>query len=266
MTNVVIGKNSLIGAEMKSHFSTLDWLFLSHDEAFANTDWVAHSRCVINFALSPALRTGPYNADEDIDLKLATLIRDTPCRFIMMSSRLVYGGGNNLREQTLPKPETDYARNKLRTETSLAEILRDRLTILRGVNVFGHEYGRRSFFGMALSSLKEKNQITFDMNPDVKRDFISVWNLADAIGKIVASPQPGIFNLGSGYGTPCRDIARWIIEGYGTGKIVSTSTDQRDSFFVDMAKTKAAFNLPDITPTMMREDCNACGIALRGLV
>ena len=265
MTNIVIGKNSLIGTEMQSRFSGPDWLFLSHDKALENLGWVNSATCVINFALSPALRTRAYSPAEDIDLKLAELIRDTQSRFIMMSSRLVYGDGDNLRETNPPKPATDYARNKLQTETALTTILQNRLTILRGANVFGHEYGRKSFFGMALGKLKNQGQIVFDMNPAVERDFIAVWHVADTIARIAAAPHPGIFNLGSGYGTPCRDIAAWLIEGYGTGEIITTSDAPRDAFFLDMSKSKATFGLPDITPAMIREDCRACGAALRSL-
>jgi nucleoside-diphosphate-sugar epimerase len=185
----------------------------------------------------------------------------------MMSSRTVYGPAlfdGCLRESDKPAPQTPYARNKLHIEQRLSDRLKDRLTILRGANVFGHEMGRKSFFGMALASLKSNRQIVFDMNPAVKRDFLAVWHVADALGHIAASPKPGLYNLGSGYGTACRDIASWIIKGYGNGKIISTNDDLRDDFYLDMTKTKTAFKLPVITPAMMRQDCIDCGKTLTG--
>lgn len=263
MTIVVVGKNSLMGKEMQAHSSTSGWLFLTHEESLVDTSWAEQAQCVINFALSPALRTAHYNADEDIDLKLASLIRKKQSHYIMMSSRMVYGSGGCLHETDIVHPQTIYAKNKRITECSLIDMLDDRLTILRGANVFGHEYGRKSFFGIALSNLRHKGLITFDMNPDVERDFIATWHVADAIVKIVAVPQSGIFNLGSGYGTKCRDIASWIIEGYGAGEIISTNNEMRDGFYLDMSKTKTHFDVSNITPLIMRKDCQICGAALK---
>lgn len=266
MTIVVTGKNSLIGREMQKRFQGPGWLFMSHDEALADTSWIHGATCIINFALSPNLRTRPYSSDDDIDLKLAHLIQNKTIHYIMMSSRLVYGAGGRLCETDTPTPHTIYAQNKLETEKNLTDILNDRLTILRGANVFGHEYGRKSFFGMALGNLHHKGQIIFDMNPDVERDFIAAWHVAKAIANIAIEPSPGIFNLGSGYGTRCRDIATWIIEGYGSGEIISSSPELRDEFYMDMTKTNATFDVDSITPEIMRGDCQSCGKALQEVV
>lgn len=266
MTIVVVGKNGLMGTEMQRHFSGTEWLFLSHSEALADTTWTKTARCLINFAFSPALRVNDYDENEDIDSRLASLTQPHT-HYIMMSSRTVYGPApidSCLRESDKPAPQTPYAHNKLHIEQRLTDQLKDRLTVLRGANVFGHEAGRKSFFGMALASLKNKGQIVFDMDPAVKRDFLAVWHVADALGRIAASPKPGLYNLGSGYGTPCRDIASWLIEGYGSGEMVSTSDELRDDFYLDMTKTKTAFKLPAVTPAMMRQDCVDCGRALTG--
>jgi len=265
MTIVVVGKNSMMGREMQKHYSEPDWLFLSHDEAFADTAWGKKARCVINFALSPAMRTAEYNPAEDIDLRLAqTIPADT--HYIMMSSRTVYGpapADGCLKEEHKPNPQTIYARNKLETESRLQDMHGDHLTILRGANVFGYEFGRRSFLGMALGNLKAKNEIIFDMNPLVKRDFISAQNVSRALGIMSTKPQNGIFNLGCGYGTACGEVAAWIIEGYGQGSVSSTSDEMRDAFYLDMSKAEAAFNLPAITPDTLKAECVACGQQLR---
>lgn len=265
MTIVVVGKSSLMGQEMQKHYSGPEWLFLSHGEAINNTAWVKDADCVINFSFSPALRTGAYNAAEDIDSKLAEIV-NTNTHYIMMSSRTVYGPPpvtSALTETQTANPQTPYARNKLEIEKRLQDALGDRLTILRGANVFGFEPGRRSFFGMALDRLKSQNEILFDMSPDVKRDFISAHSVGQALGMIARTPQPGFFNLGSGYGTACRDIASWIIEGYGQGTLRTTSDDMRDDFYLDMAKTRAAFKLPTISPATLKQECVACGIRLK---
>lgn len=266
MSIVVVGKNSMMGREMQKHFSGAGWTFLTHIEAQSDVSWAHHAQCVINFAFSPFLRHHEYEADQDIDLKLARTMGPS-CHYIMVSSRAVYGSGvsNRLFEKDMPQPQTPYGQNKWRIERQLSDICADRLTVVRCANVFGHEYGRRSFFGMALTNLRNMNRIVFDINPDVRRDFIAVWHVARALGVMAHAPRAGLYNLGSGYATPCQDIASWIIKGYGKGEIVSTSDERRDDFYLDMEKTHDVFKLPPITPAMLAQDCFDCGKALRDI-
>lgn len=266
MTIVVVGKNSLMGTELQKRFPGSEWLHLSHKEALENLSWADKATCVINFAFSPVLRSRAYTEKEDIDFRLAQMA-GRQAHYIMMSSRTVYGTAisNKLIETDTPHPKTFYAQNKWHIEQNLTDFCADRLTILRGANVFGHEFGRTSFFGMALTNLKNMGQIVFDMAPAVKRDFIAAWHVADALALIARNPKAGLFNLGSGYGTACADIGSWIIEGYGSGDIISTNDERRDDFYLDMTKTKSVFGVADITPDMMRDDCRNCGETLKGI-
>lgn len=266
MSIVVVGKNSMMGREMQRHFSGAAWNFLDHVQAQNDLSWANDAQCVINFAFSPVLRHHEYDADQDIDLKLVRAM-NPDCHYIMVSSRAVYGPGvsNRLFETNTPRPQTLYGQNKWRIEQQLADVCGARLTALRCANVFGHEYGRRSFFGMALTNLKNMGQVVFDMNPEVRRDFIAVWHVVRAIGVMAQAPKAGLYNLGSGYGTSCQDIAAWIIKGYGKGEVVSTSAERRDDFYLDMEKTHATFKLPPITRTMLEQDCFDCGARLKGL-
>lgn len=258
----------MIGQQLQGHAATSDWLFLSHSEALHDLSWRQDCTCLINLAFSPLLRLQTYDPSHDIDGQLAQIIKDTQSHFIMMSSRTVYGPAPHpdyrLTETLKPSPQTLYAQNKWLIEQSLVTSLGpDRVTIIRGANVFGHEIGRPSFFGMALSRLKEKGEILFDMNPDVRRDFVAVWHVADALVKIANAPRPGLYNYGSGFATRCYDIARWIIEGYGSGIIQSNNIEFKDQFYLDMSHTKDAFSLMDVTPDILRTDCISCGKALK---
>lgn len=258
----------MIGQQLQRHAATGSWLFLSHEEALQDESWQNDCSCLINLAFSPTLRLEGYDPKNDIDNHLAHSIRETHSHFIMMSSRTVYGPAPapdyRLTEDIAPSPQTAYAKNKLRIEQTLADHLGgDRVTVIRGANVFGHETGRRSFFGMALSRLKEKGEIYFDMNPDVRRDFLAVWHVADALVTIAQDPKPGLYNLGSGFATRCGDVANWIIEGYGSGSIQSGSLEYKDAFYMDMKKSRAAYNIPVITPEILKADCLSCGKALK---
>lgn len=268
MAIIIVGKNSLIGKSLAEVKTDTPYLFLSHQEALSRDDWLSSCDTLINLAFSSALKTQTYAPEEDIDQKLAHKIKARGSHYIMMSSRTVYGpalaADHRIDETQPPSPQTLYGQNKWRIERQLIDILGpERLTILRGANIFGHEYGRTSFFGMALKSLKEKNKIVFDMNAQTKRDFIATWHIASALAKIGLNPQSGIYNLGSGYPLTCHQIAEWLIEGYGSGSIHQTSDDIRDDFYLDMNKTQKAFNLQDITPSLIRQDCVSCGQAIR---
>jgi UDP-glucose 4-epimerase len=263
MSIFVIGKNGLLGQSLKIHRG---WNFLSHDEALSSPAWVTQASCVINCAFAPALRTNPYNEADDIDLTLARMIAAEKSHYIMISSRAAYGVRENAdrgwQESDTPRPHNDYARNKLHIEKSLTSILGDRLTVLRLATMFGHELNRPSFMGMALGGLREKNTITLDMHPDVPRDFYAVWR-SEAMNHIATAPKPGLYNLGSGHGTKCGDIARWLIAGYGQGHFTHTA-DHKDPFFLNMDKTHAAWpGIAVTTPQQIREDVMSCGMWLR---
>ncbi len=266
MSIVVVGKNSMMGREMQRQFPALGIRYLNHAEAQTNTTWAESAACVINFAFSPLLRHHDYDAAQDIDLRLARAM-NPQCHYIMVSSRAVYGPGvsNRMFETDTPNPQTVYGRNKWRIEQELQALCGARLTVVRCANVFGHEYSRKSFFGMALTNLKNMNQIVFDMNPDVRRDFIAVWHVVRALHKIAQAPKPGLYNLGSGFGTSCHDVATWIIKGYGKGEILSTSDERRDNFYLDMQNTHKTFSLPPLSHAMLEQDCYECGKALKEL-
>lgn len=268
MTIVVTGKTSMIGQHLQKHAGTSSWRFLGHDEALQDKAWQKDCTCLINLAFSPALRLGEYAPENDIDSHLARSIRESQAHFIMMSSRTVYGPAPapdyKLIESMPPAPETMYAKNKLQIEKILVDTLgHNRVTLIRGANVFGHEAGRQSFFGIALSRLREKGEIYFDMNPDVRRDFLAVWHVANALVVIARNPEPGLYNLGSGFPTSCRDIAQWLIDGYGSGNIRSGGQEYKDPFYMDMTHTHSTYALPDITPDILKADCINCGKTLR---
>lgn len=265
MSIVVIGKNSFLARAAAAHPGCDGWVFLSHDEALADKGWTRGADCVINFAFDPALHQG-YDAQQDVDAKIADSIgRNT--HYIMMSSRLVYDTakpGLTFHETDRPAPDTPYGATKLRIENNLIEGLGlARVTILRLGNIFGDEYGRKSFFGMALTRLKDEGKIVFDIAPDSKRDFLSAQRFARALEKIVATPQGGIFNLGSGIGVAAADIAAWLILGYGQGEAVYTDKKTQGQFRLDMSKTRKSFGLEEVTSEDLQADVMECGRRLK---
>ena len=268
MSVVVIGKTSFLARSIRERLGDNGWRYLTHEEARENESWMNDATRVINFAFHPNLKVDPYRENLDFDLELARMIKNRPIHYIMSSSRLVYGYDQqhfNLNENHPVKPEGVYGRNKLVTERNLLLTLpKERLTVLRLANVFGHEIHRSLFFGRMLTRLKEQGKIIFNMSPESLRDFYAVWHLADALAVITTNPKPGIFNLGSGFGTPCGDIADWVIEGYGSGRLDILDHNLSDQYWLDITKARATWpTLPVMTPEILHHDCVECGQWLR---
>jgi len=267
MTIVVVGKSSFIAREMAKIPIARAWRFLSHDEALTQSRWLGNATAVVNFAFPPSFKTQAYHEPSDVDSSLARMIAPRPVRYIMLSTRMVYGqrdGNFGLTEDQAPQPSNFYGMSKLQVENSLQSILGpDRLTILRLSNIFGLERGRASFFGQMMKSLASSEKIVFDMGAATKRDFFPAHWLTEALLQIVQRPIAGIFNIGAGFATKCGDIASWLIEGYGAGRLEITNPTIRDQFSLDVSKAQKAWGLRVFSPDALREDVFEFGRMLR---
>ena len=138
--------------------------------------------------------------------------------------------------------------------------------IFRLSNIFGFEYSadgqRKNFFAQLLRNLRQHGDIRFDMSRDTRRDFLPVEACAKALVQGVQQGLEGIYNLGSGFPVSCGEIADWVIDGYGDGRVVVARDEIRDEFFLDMKKWHGIFP-PIMTMTRLREACTALGRRLR---
>jgi nucleoside-diphosphate-sugar epimerase len=263
MTIVAVGRSSFLAREAAKNPISRAWLFLSHDEALAQTGWLDDASTVVNFSFPNLFKTDRFNAQCDIDSLLARMIDARPVHYVMLSSRMVYGqGGENfkLTESQTPNPSNFYGRSKLEVEQCLQSILGpSRLTVLRLSNIFGLERGRNSFFGQMMASLVVRKKIIFDMGADTRRDFFPAHWLSEALVQIAARPVAGVFNLGAGFAVRCGDIAAWLIEGYGAGRLEITNPAIRDEFSLDVSKARETWNLREFSPNALRETVVAFG-------
>lgn len=263
MTIVAVGKSSFLAREAAENPNSRAWLFLSHEEALAQPGWLDDASAVINFSFPNRFKTDLYDAEYDIDSMLASKIQARPVHYIMLSSRMVYGQeGENfgLTESQPPKPSNFYGRSKLEVERRLESILGpSRLTVLRLSNIFGLELGRDSFFGRMMESLARNRKIIFDMGPGTRRDFFPAHWLSETLTQIVARPVAGVFNIGAGFASRCGDLASWLIEGYGAGKLEITNPAIRDQFSLDVSKAHKTWNLREFSPNTLRDIVVAFG-------
>lgn len=220
---------------------------------------------VVNFALHPDFRVGPYDPGHDLDRALAIDIGDRPIHLVMLSSRKVYagGGGRPLRENDpLAADGSGYGPNKVQTERFLQDHLGDRVTILRLSNIFGLESGRTTFMGIAQKSLAGTGRITLDVSPFTRRDFLPVDHFARLLWQVMGMCPSGPFNLGSGLALPVGQVVLWLLEGFGGGELVVSNYLERDSFSFDIKRLSALTGCV-CRETEIRHYCLQLGRTLR---
>jgi UDP-glucose 4-epimerase len=272
MSVAVVGASSFIATTLLQREEAKSWRFVSHAEALTNTHWLNGIDTVLNCAFDNRLKVVPYDRQLDVDLHLAEKLALRPrVRFVMLSSRLVYGPApidSRLAETLPPKPTQVYGKAKLITEVALHNLLGKRLTVLRLSNIFGEEYspGRQNFIAIAMRSLLEKERIFFDMSPFVSRDFLPVNYLIDALIKILLKPSEGVFNIGAGHGTAVGKVALWLISGYGRGTLLITDVREHDSFWLDIDKAQHTFDLRPVLASQIQESCVVLGAQLQARI
>jgi len=262
---LLIGQNSFIARHLLDCLPKDRVVAKSHGDLTA-PDLLDGVDIVLSCAKHPNSNRDDYDLDrEDPDLALARRIDKRDIKMIMLSSRKVYAPSDQpLNEESPLGPSDAYGQNKQRAEQEVKKILSDRLTILRLANIFGDERieGRHSFLALTLNRLAEQEQIRYDMNPFVERDFLPVDVLASLLSRIVQEPPGGIMNIGSGIGLPTGHIALWIMEGYGGGQLLIDSYEQKDRFVMDISRLKERFGAP-CTLDDLRERCLDLGRDLR---
>ncbi len=262
---LLVGQNSFIASHLLSILPKDRLRAVSHG-ALDTPGLLDGIGVVINAARHPSSGQTDYDLDiMDPDVRLARMIGDRSIRMIMLSSRKVYAPSDHPLAETSPiGPSDAYGANKRRAEERLARELGERLSILRLSNIFGDERvpGRRSFLALLLNRLMEQNQIRYDMSPFVKRDFLPVETLTGLLARIVREPPGGVLNVGSGIALSTGRLALWIMEGFGDGKLVIESYEEKDPFVLDISRLEERYGCP-CTIDDIRSRCLDLGRSLR---
>lgn len=269
MSTLVIGKNSFIAQHLKSNPKSKDWDYISYKNALNASEWDKKPNCVINLAIDSVVKEGKYS---DIDLQIGLKAQNIGAHFIALSSRAVYGIADGLQNFTEESPFlekcTPYGQGKRLIEEKLTnELDKSKLTILRPSNIFGFEYNadkpRNSFFGQMLYDLKNSGGINFEMSGETQKDFLPVDSFVNILVEIAQKPKAGIFNVGSGTATLCKDIAKWVMEGYGSvGLEVSNNGAYCDNFILDISKLQSEY--PNLnSPINIKNKCYKVGKLLK---
>ena len=244
MRTLIVGKNSFIGRSFFHSTKNVDIV------SYNDLDNVKFSKynTILNCAITPEYKVATSsNRRDDLDFLVAQFALKHNCHYIMLSTRKVYGATDEwltkCNEETSLNPTDAYGHNKARTEDLIMHIGLPSVTILRASNVYGFEYGRNSFMGFCMNQLKDTDKIVYSISPETKRDFISIKSVCKVLNRVVQQQPHGIYNLSSNYGLPIGDVARSLIEGYGSGEFISTSTELKDQFVLDNTKLIQKLNI-----------------------
>ncbi len=87
--------------------------------------------------------------------------------------------------------------------------------------------------------------------------------VAAAIARVAAAPRAGTFNVGAGVATAVGDVARWLVEGHGAGRVEVVDTRRHDAFALDVGAAARAFGVAPVPAAAIRARCVGIGRALR---
>lgn len=231
---LLVGENSFIG----KHLNKCDKI------SYKQCDSVDFSKydVVVNCALNPLYKISPYSEELDVDFEIGKKAFDNGCHYVMISTSKVYGKSNALTtysENSEISPFDNYGKNKLTTEFKLLSNFSSSVTILRGSNIFGYEYGRNSFVGYVMTKLVNEGKITFSIDSNTRRDFLFVEDAAKIIERVCELKPFGVYNLSSNQPISAIRIAQKIIEGYPYGGKIETSEIKPErQFALDNTKIK----------------------------
>ena len=260
---LLVGHNSFLAQAFLAVTPLRDQIRTISHQAIPNVP-LAGVDCVVNFAYTPQYFYEDYRSDADIDRLLSDKLAGQGIHFVMFSSRKVYAPNQNIpiEETSELDGQGVYGKNKIITESYIAERLVEKYTILRLSNVFGFEPGRHTFMGTAQQTLIDEGKIYLDIDEDAFRDFLPVEYFSTTLDWFLQNPTPGIFNMGSGVKTSVGDVARWLIHGYGRGDLHVDSQIDADSFVFNISKLARLAGVP-CTNEKIKSSCIKLGKELQ---
>ncbi|MBO4480234.1 MAG: GDP-mannose 4,6-dehydratase [Alphaproteobacteria bacterium] len=209
-----------------------DWAKSGNADDF---DWV------INFSIQPEFQKKILPESELIDVNIAKIIQGMKTKFVMISSRKVYGTCKTLNifyETDECHPADFYAKNKLATEHKVLDLLPEQSLIVRVSNIIDFPSRRpeqRVFMGWIRDSMREKGELNITENPDVKKDFITRDYFQRALRDLMNKDELGIFNVGAGFAVSLRELLPRIV-GRGNCVFSGKNKELADQFILNTDK------------------------------
>ena len=259
---VLIGDDSYIATGLNKHLTDCQTDRLYFHNWQQNIELLQQADCVINFSIAPDFSARDMIPDEVLDVQIAKHIKDFATRYVFISSRKVYGATDNLvthKENDSLYGVDFYAKNKIKTEQALTDILGDKLTILRVANIIGEPVkrtGYKTFIGWICESFLKNGKLLVTQNADAQKDFITKDFLQESIASIIQNKITGIYNVSSGFGTSVRDVLTGYV-GEDTVDFQGQHLPLKDQFILDNARLTQMTG-QKLTPAQIRNYLKEC--------
>ena len=243
MSTVVIGGHGYVGSYLSRHLRA-DVLDLGWYGTNATYPGGAHHYdTVIDLAAYSALRNcdlNPEGAWETNVMRLRNLME-----ILQPGQTLIYASSASVYKATERPSREDDPVHPVRTYdmTKCVDDMLAQLAIAQGKTVIGLRFGTMAGLAPHTRTDLVVNSMTWDAittgqvrvaNADSLRTLLFLPDMAEAITRVIADPQPGIYNLGSRHVT-IGQIAEYVAEATGA-EIVRMDDENPYSFRVDSTK------------------------------
>lgn len=220
-------------------------------------DWVFH------FAGAPTVGASFGAPLDDFESNVATTARllDTlrchapQAQVVLASSAAVYGGGyrDAIPVDAIPAPASPYGHHKLMAESlgrAFAESYGMRVTVLRLFSVYGPGIRKQLIYDLCCRLERGENPLVLGGTGGERRDWCHVEDVATLCATLPAAPagRPALFNVGSGSATDIADVARIVVEAWGTGRSVRFSGESRRGDPFSLVASRGSLP-PNFTPS-----------------
>lgn len=240
MKIAIIGYNAYLAHDIEKVFTNAT--LFKRFESVSDVDVLKSFDYVINFSIQPAFKQEKLRLSDIIDVKIANVIKDSDTKFVMISSRKVYGASDRFAlysEQSELRPTDCYSYNKIISEREIQRILPNKNLILRVGNIldFPTDKNNSTFISWISGALKNNGVLNVTENENVRKDFITRDYFQSALKTLIDKQKVGIFNIGAGFALKIKDLLPMIT---GQDRIVFQNTvPEKDGFILDCDKLHA---------------------------
>jgi dTDP-4-dehydrorhamnose reductase len=212
---LIIGKKSFIGSNINNFLKKKYLIRVFDFKEFLKKDnkYLNKFSYIINCATNKNYIKLKYNHLNDFDFIIANKIVDLDIKFIFLSTRKVYKPKFNTKESDALKPQCNYSRNKIITESKIQKILNRKVTILRISNLIGlpvkkvNKKLHYTFIDYFFENIKK--QIIYK-NDKVYKDFLSIDKFCEILDKIIINKLYGIYNVSLGKKVYLKNLVNWL--------------------------------------------------------
>ena len=215
---LIIGKKSFIGSNLEKYLSNFfDVNSISYKDIKNKNKIFFSASHIINTSIHKNYIKQKYDKKFDLDRKIVTKLGKNKFIYFFLNSRKIYLPKANITELSKPKPQNNYAKNKLITEKYLKKKLGNQLVSLRISNVIGKRKFKKKrnthnlFLDNFIKYKKKNKKIT--VNDDFK-DFITINHFCLIIKSFITKNINGIFNVSLGEKVYISEITKWLNKNY----------------------------------------------------